>query len=779
MRRAAASTFEQARAAKIAPLLIVSGISSLLATRLGLLDGRLIYNFDSPVDFFLPSAFHQALATGRLPLWSDQLALGFPLYAEGKIAAFYPPHWLIYQLPPIEAVQVALLAHLVFLGLGTGLIARRFGRHGSSAVLAAFAMPLAGGLVTKLEWTNMVEAFAWLPWILLPLFWHPRPTRKDLVLSGMAFGAQALLGHPNIWLMSGLMIVLVLVASEPRVASIRRAMVVGLIGAGVGAIQLVPTLVLIPLSVRANGLDSFEFFAYPGTIFDGLGFAFSNVYVRLAATTDLNATWYPSGGWGILEAGAYVGLPIIALATVGFRSTKTRPLILPLAVFLIGPLLWALHPEWLASVPLVDAVRRPTRAYLFVDFTLVVAAAAGLDRIRDGGLAWRRPALVVGSLLAGYSVLAAVAIGASDLMDALLQSMWPNLPASGAGASAAAILTAPVPLALEVALGVAVVGLIRSGIRSSKDLVVAMAVVFVPLAVLVPPTNQLWDLSAFDHSTAPFAVALRSAAPYRVLTFDPPPWYGGTPNQVALAGIDDLEMHASLSLASSNTMLDEARADGHDLALARAIGVDTVVTFGAQCPGDLVAEEDGHRAFVCHLAGALRPPYWLPRADVTAEASSPAIPIEPREAAISIREALRDAVPATTVVKDPMHAAITVVAPSSGWVFIDRSWWPFWSVKIDGQPVPALEAWSGQMVEVGQGRHTITEDLIPWDAWLGLGISVGTLLLAAIWASFGWIGARVRIRSLSLSPGTAAAMMDPLKATEEACPEGEHGGTAE
>jgi hypothetical protein len=55
----------------------------------------------TPADFPLASFFHEALSHGTLPLWDDRIGIGYPRYAEGQIGAFYPPNWLIYQLPPL------------------------------------------------------------------------------------------------------------------------------------------------------------------------------------------------------------------------------------------------------------------------------------------------------------------------------------------------------------------------------------------------------------------------------------------------------------------------------------------------------------------------------------------------------------------------------------------------------------------------------------------------------------------------------------------------------
>lgn len=723
-------------------LLAVGAASALIATRFAGIGGRYVYNFDSLVDFHLPSFFHDTLSHGQLPLWSSTMGLGFPDYAEGKIGAFYPPHWLIYQLPPLPAMQIALVLHLVLLAVGTGLLIFRLTGSRSSALLGAAAIPLVGGVVTKLEWTNMVEAFAWLPWVLLPLFRRGGPTRTGLVLSGLAFGMQALTGHPDIWFATAAIAVTLTVGRGRSVPSVGDAAAFLLVGVGVGAVQLLPTALLLPLSERANGLNSSDFFAYPGSIFDMLGFVFSNAFVHLAPTQRLDPTWYPSDGWGLLEAGGYVGLPMVALAAIGFQPRRMWLLAAILAALLIVPLTWILRPPWLAQLPLLDAFRRPTRVYMFADFLVVVAAGVGLARLGKRDVQWRRAAWLVAIPAIAWVAILLVAGFAPAVFNAIVQSMWPNTPVDRAG-RAVAVLSTPLPVAAELLFGVATVGYIRTNVRSAAAILIVAGIALVPLAVLAPPVNQMATLSAFDRSDGALLTALKAAQPHRVLTLAAPAWYDGTPDQIATSGIDDLEVHSSLNIASSDQALAAARSPFDGLDVARILGVDTIVSFGPTCPGDspeLVNDtgaEPARTALICHLSNALRPPYWLPSADVSINPCANVLPFLPCHASFTPVDALRDSLAVDATTASDLSMSISVDAPKAGWVFIDRTWWPDWDVTVDDHPAATYEAWGGQLVAVAGGKHLIEERFVPRDVQIGLTISVLTCALAGIWACRG------------------------------------------
>ena len=45
-------------------------------------------------------------------------------------------------------------------------------------MLAAVVAVMSGTVVAKLEWHNVIAAYSWLPWILIPLIRRPAPTRR-------------------------------------------------------------------------------------------------------------------------------------------------------------------------------------------------------------------------------------------------------------------------------------------------------------------------------------------------------------------------------------------------------------------------------------------------------------------------------------------------------------------------------------------------------------------------------------------------------------------------
>src|SRR3989304_628161 len=102
-------------------LVLVSAAGAALAARVSFgIDGWL-WNLDLPkIHYPLAVFFHAALESGHPPLWEAPLGLGFPLYAEGQLGAFYPPNWLIFRLEPLVALDVSRVLHPAPGGPGAG-----------------------------------------------------------------------------------------------------------------------------------------------------------------------------------------------------------------------------------------------------------------------------------------------------------------------------------------------------------------------------------------------------------------------------------------------------------------------------------------------------------------------------------------------------------------------------------------------------------------------------------------------------------------------------------
>ncbi len=336
----------------------------------------------------------RALAEGRLPFWTPTIMAGFPLLAEGHVAALYPPYLLLYKfLPPEAALSYGMTLHLAWGALGMFLCARALGLPTASAVLAGFVFSFNGLEVEKVYYTPFLVASAWLPWLILfqTMFCRSRIGKRRvagvwLILTSLAIAMQLLIGYPQMALLSLIAFTWISLSEEisgrvsrldlgPISRVFPRALLWTLLpivlGGGIAAVQLVPTAELIGYSVR-SGPMGYEFVSsgsLPPKFLSELILPYSQSEPDEHTNGNI----------------AYFGLVPLFLAVVGTvlrRDPRTISYAL-LAVVALSLAFGDLNPLFhiLAELPIISFFRTPAR-YLFIFlFASILLSGIGLEEL--------------------------------------------------------------------------------------------------------------------------------------------------------------------------------------------------------------------------------------------------------------------------------------------------------------------------------------------------------------------------------------------------------------
>ena len=336
-----------------------------------------------------------ALRQGRLPLWNPYLFMGAPLLANSQAAVLYPPHWPLIWLAAPNQVAWSIVLHIWLAAAGTFLFARRAMRLGALPALGAAAIfGLGGFLGAQVEHLNQLNASAWLPWLLLCVEAAVRGGRQrwPALLAGSAVSGLILLaGHTQaayIVFAGAAVYAFVRILPQLRrrdwpagLAGLASILALVVLGAGLAAVQLLPTLELSGLSVRSGGLpynEAASFSLKPTLIFRAL----LPPYL-----------WEPP----FSEYVAYVGLLGLVLAGVGVWSVVDRlrqrawhraAPALALAVFGLFLAFGAYNPVYYLlyrAVPGIALFRAPARWLLLYAFGVAILAALGLERLGRTG----------------------------------------------------------------------------------------------------------------------------------------------------------------------------------------------------------------------------------------------------------------------------------------------------------------------------------------------------------------------------------------------------------
>ena len=329
------------------------------------------------------------LHAGRIPFWSPFPWSGYPFLADPQVGGWYPLNWPFFLIGVSpHALVVEHWLHSFLACLGAYFLAWRLVRHRAAAVLAGLCYGLSGFFIGHSALTTIVEAAAWMPWLLL-LFDMALESLalRYTILGGLAAGMMILAGHFQTILYSCLALGLFAVARvalAPRrwLSSFGIALAIPVIGTLLSAIGTGPGLELTVNSVR-TGLAAI-------TRTEGL--------IPVSALSTLVAPDFYgvfSGNYrgpvDITEYYFYAGILLVPLALFGLRDRKLRII----GLLLIVPTFWYAMGQsaglylLIARLPGFSSIRAPVNIWFVPTLGLALLAAAGLvGVVRKWPIGW-------------------------------------------------------------------------------------------------------------------------------------------------------------------------------------------------------------------------------------------------------------------------------------------------------------------------------------------------------------------------------------------------------
>lgn len=351
--------------------------------------GRSLYYSDFafityPVKFFLA----QTLQSGALPFWAPSIDSGTPFMVAFHTGVFYPPS-IVFALPnPILALNLFYMLHFVILVVPVYYLARSWKLSVAAGLCSSFTAMFSSFFLSSTMLSNWFLGMVWLPLIIL-LFQKFIVERKALYFFAATFAlvCQILAASPELCILTVMMLFahsLVLVPREKESLSlsgrtIALATMVTL-ALGATALQLIPTYQLIEHSLREGGL-SFEVHSYRSMAFKQLG--------ELILPNNFDDYFSGSGPKNRIATffiSIYMGLIPFLLLIVSIRFRHQKAIRFWLWVFLAGIFLasGAHNPiyKWIYSwMPLVSSFRFPEKFFTISVFALVFLSGHVLDRL--------------------------------------------------------------------------------------------------------------------------------------------------------------------------------------------------------------------------------------------------------------------------------------------------------------------------------------------------------------------------------------------------------------
>jgi hypothetical protein len=335
-------------------------------------------------------------ATGKIPLWNPMIMGGLPYIApvtHGDV--LYPTALLRIVMAPHVVMNLSFFIHYLLAGFLMYIFLRRFDVSWTGAVTGALAYELTGLMLSYANPGHDGKLFvsALLPLALIGLIAALRD-RKAWGYPVVATAVALCLLSPHVQatyyaLIAAGLFALYLTIGErtaeplrPRLVRLAIALAAVIVGFGVAAPQLLPFIEYIPHSPRAGGYAV----GYEGTT--SYGIPWDHVpELFLAGFTGEGATYWGSNPLKLHSE--YLGLPVIALAILGFGDRRRR-LVWWLAgiglLFLLISLGAAtpFYRLWWTIMPYVKKTRAPGMVFFVVALCTAVFAAFGVTRLERG-----------------------------------------------------------------------------------------------------------------------------------------------------------------------------------------------------------------------------------------------------------------------------------------------------------------------------------------------------------------------------------------------------------
>lgn len=274
-----------------------------------LLTGQIYFaEGDFTSQFYASSQYHvQRLQNGEIALWNPYNYGGQPFAANLQWGAWYPPRWISAVILgndgwSIQDYQLEVAFHYWLASVMSYVFLFAITKKHFPALVGALIFAY-GGYITSYPMLQVavLQSAIWLPLVLLGITLSFRRSFTYIVLASMGIGLAMLGGHPQtilhiIYFSGAYLLYEAWRHREKPHRIIYRLIVFGVVGTGIGAVQILPSLEFTMLSSR---IDQYTYTDIAG--------GFELAELRHLIVPNLDGTWSP----------LYISLIGITLAITG------------------------------------------------------------------------------------------------------------------------------------------------------------------------------------------------------------------------------------------------------------------------------------------------------------------------------------------------------------------------------------------------------------------------------------------------------------------------------
>ena len=342
----------------------------------------------------------RSIMGGEWPLWDPYIAAGQSATADALHQLYLLPS-LALRLIPNEVLGFNLWVAMPFPLAAFGawaLFARRF--SAPAATLGAIAYALSGPITATGTFPNMSWSVAAMPWVLWSIDRANQAqtvTPRHVAVIALIVALQALSGEP-VTLFATLVLgaAFAFFIGSPSAHTLRdrvlRTCWIGMgcgLGVVIAAIQLAPMMEAAGLSERSVAIIQDFWSLHPLALLEFFSLhLFGDYYTSQSL---LNVPWVPllNSGREPFFFSLYLGLPLVALALIGFSSSggprSWTPFWLTAGMIgLIGAFggYTPIYPFLQEHLPVLGSFRFPVKYIVVTVLAVAAGAAAGWDALQ-------------------------------------------------------------------------------------------------------------------------------------------------------------------------------------------------------------------------------------------------------------------------------------------------------------------------------------------------------------------------------------------------------------
>lgn len=363
--------------------------------------GHLLWGSDF-ITTYLPYKqflYEEIQRLGSIPLWNPYLFGGMPFWGFFESTIFYPfdlPFWFI---SPEKTYGYTMALHIFMGSLFMYALGLTFRLSRWASLFAAMMFSYNNFIIPVLSLGRMVhvQSYTWMP-LVLCLFVRSFESKRPIssaILTGLCWGLQIMAADPQTAFYTYGALVLFSSVYYSPIGSPKRSMeaikillIVFAFGFGLSAVQLIPALELARLSTRGvmktYELVTLASFPPQGIITLFMPHFFGNLY-------DDNF-WIANMPWSMPEFNLYVGiLPLILIFFVKFRPINREKLSVFCAIVALVSLILALGKhtpiyKLVCLLPGFDSFRAPSKIIALWTLAISLLAAKALDDFMNLGI---------------------------------------------------------------------------------------------------------------------------------------------------------------------------------------------------------------------------------------------------------------------------------------------------------------------------------------------------------------------------------------------------------